>query len=217
MDAAQYDAWYATPRGSWIGETEYRLLCQLLGPKPGETLLDIGCGTGYFTRHFAAEGFQVTGIDPDQRMLEFAYAHRTAAESYVLADARSLPFPDGAFDLCVSVTALCFIGEESRALAEMQRVARRRFAVGLLNRRSLLYLSKGRRGGQGAYGGARWHTLREVRALLAGAAGADIALATAVFVPTGRKCARLVERWLPSALPLGAFIVGAAEGRGRLA
>jgi SAM-dependent methyltransferase len=127
MDAAQYDAWYATPRGSWIGETEYRLLCQLLTPKPGDTLLDIGCGTGYFTRRFASEGFDVTGVDPDPRMLEFASAHRTAAESYVLADARSLPFPDGAFDLCVSVTALCFIREESRALAEMQRVARRRF------------------------------------------------------------------------------------------
>jgi hypothetical protein len=30
VTAQQYDAWYGTPRGAWIGETEYRLLCRLL-------------------------------------------------------------------------------------------------------------------------------------------------------------------------------------------
>jgi len=58
------------------------------------------------------------------------------------------------------------------------------------------------------------HSVREARTLLAGVAGADIALATVVFVLTGGKCARLIERCLPAALPLGAFIVAAAEGRG---
>jgi 2-polyprenyl-3-methyl-5-hydroxy-6-metoxy-1,4-benzoquinol methylase len=56
MTAAEYDAWYRTPRGEWIGETEYRLLGKLLAARPHETLIDVGCGTGYFTRRFALEG-----------------------------------------------------------------------------------------------------------------------------------------------------------------
>jgi SAM-dependent methyltransferase len=211
----EYDAWYRTPRGSWIGDTEYRLLGKLLAPSPGETVIDVGCGTGYFTRRFARAGHAVTGIDFDPHMLQFARDHGAGGESYVHADARRLPFRDRAFDLCVSVTALCFIHEQSRALAEMLRVTRRRFAIGLLNRWSLLYLRKGRRGGRGAYRGAHWHTLAEARALFAGSSVADLALATAVFLPGGTACARLVEARLPNELPLGAFLVVAGRVQDR--
>jgi ubiquinone/menaquinone biosynthesis C-methylase UbiE len=117
-----------------------------------------------------------------------------------------LPFPDRAFDLCVSVTALCFIRDESRAMAEMLRVTRRRIAIGLLNRHSLLYLQKGRRGGRGAYRGAHWHTAAEAKALFSATDVADPRIATAVFLPSAGGCARLAEKWLPGALPLGAFL-----------
>ena len=56
MTPAEYDAWYDSPRGRWIGETEFRLLQRLLALRPGETLLDVGCGSGWFTRRFAAAG-----------------------------------------------------------------------------------------------------------------------------------------------------------------
>ncbi len=61
----EYDAWYRTPRGRWIGAVEYRLLGRLLSPRTDETLLDVGCGTGHFTRGFAAvlDG-RVVGLDP---------------------------------------------------------------------------------------------------------------------------------------------------------
>ena len=49
MQAAEYDAWYDTPRGRWIGETEFLLLHRLLEPRSSESLLDAGCGTGWFT------------------------------------------------------------------------------------------------------------------------------------------------------------------------
>jgi len=202
----QYDAWYRTPRGAWIGETEYRLLHRLLAPSPGETLIDVGCGTGYFTRQFARAGYAVTGIDPDREMLRFARNHAAAGETYLLADARRLPFPDRAFDLCVSVTALCFIRDEARAMAEMLRVTRRRIAIGLLNRYSLLYLEKGRSGGRGAYRGARWHSAAGAAALFGRCELGDPAVATAVFLPGGSGCGRLAERCLPNALPLGAFL-----------
>jgi SAM-dependent methyltransferase len=207
MTPEEYDAWYRTARGAWIGETEHRLLREALAPLPGESLIDVGCGTGYFTRRFARDGLAVTGVDPDPEMLEFARTHAAAGECYLRGDARCLPFPDRSFDLCVSVTALCFIREESQALAEMLRVTRRRFAIGLLNRRSLLYLQKGRHGGRGAYRGARWHTGAEAKALFAPMPARDLEVRTAVFLSGGGAGARMLERWLPGALPLGAFLV----------
>jgi ubiquinone/menaquinone biosynthesis C-methylase UbiE len=70
MNAADYDAWYRTARGAWIGEFECRLLQRLPQAEPGESLLDVGCGTGYFTRRFAAKsGLHVVGLDPNASWL----------------------------------------------------------------------------------------------------------------------------------------------------
>lgn len=107
MNPAEYDAWYDSPRGRWIGQAEYRLLLDQLKPQPDEHVLDVGCGTGWFTRHLAAvPGLEVTGIDLNAEWLQFART-RDAAAQYLRADARALPFADGYFDLVVSVTALC--------------------------------------------------------------------------------------------------------------
>ena len=46
MNPADYEAWYHTPRGRWIGETEYALAARQLAPQAGDSLLDIGCGIG---------------------------------------------------------------------------------------------------------------------------------------------------------------------------
>ena len=67
MTPDQYDSWYYTARGRWIGETEFRLIMGLLEPESGARILDVGCGTGYFTRRFAGEGYDVTGLDPECR------------------------------------------------------------------------------------------------------------------------------------------------------
>ena len=126
MQPEQYEAWYTTPRGAWIGGIEYRLLDELLGPHSGETVLDVGCGTGHFTRRFsgsAAVGWTV-GADTDFAAARFASGRGKAA--YVVADGQYLPFADRSFDLVISVTAHCFIHDARRALMEMLRVARRR-------------------------------------------------------------------------------------------
>lgn len=211
MDAAAYDAWYDTARGRWIGETEYRLLQRSLAPAPADSLLDVGCGSGYFTRRFAQDHLRVTGVDADAAMLRFAAARAAAGESYLLGDACALPFPARSFDLCVCITALCFMREQSRALAEMLRVTRRRLVLGLLNRHSLLYLQKGRAGGVGAYHGAHWHTQAEVRTLLARLPLARLALRSAIFLPGGNRFAQRCERALPERLPWGGFLVVSAD------
>ncbi len=206
MDAAVYDGWYETERGRWIGTTEYAAARRLLSLEPGDTLLDVGCGTGWFTRRFAADGLVTTGLDPNPAWLAHARARSDASLRWVEGDARHLPFADDSFDGVVSIAALCFIEDERRAVAEILRVARRRFVIGWLNRASLLYRQKA---GRGAYRGARWHTRAELQALFQGMPVTHLSFASCVFLPGGGLSARLAERLLPPALPFGAMLFAA--------
>ena len=210
MSPEDYDAWYDTPRGRWIGDTEYRMAHRLLAPRLGEGLLDVGCGTGWFSRRFAADGLAVTGIDPTPGWLGFARGRSPDIE-WLEGDARALPFAEASFDHVVSIAALCFIAEERQALAEIVRVARRRFAVGWLNRASLLYRQKGRDGGAGAYRGARWHSPDEVGELFSGLPVRSLVIRNAVFLPDGGVLARGVEKVLPKWLPYGALLLASGE------
>lgn len=200
-----YANWYTRARGAWIGEREFVLLRRLLGARPEESILDVGCGTGYFTGRFSEETRgAVVGLDPDREWLRYA-RRNVAAASWVAGTAETLPFRNRSFDLSMAVTSLCFVEEERRAVTEMARVTRRRLVLGLLNRNSLLWREKGR-GHQGSYQGARWHTPAEARALPEGLAVDDVRVRTAVVFPSGAVWSRLAERILPSRLPWGAFL-----------
>jgi len=211
---AAYDAWYETPRGRWIGEREYRLVCCGLDMRPRTSLLDVGCGTGWFSRRFARAGLAVTGLDLDRAALAFAREHSPGDIAFIEGDARRLPFADGAFDQTVALASLCFVDDWPRAIAEIARVTRRRFVLGLLNRHSLLWREKGRDGGQGAYRGAHWHTPDELRPALGALPLTAWRLRSAIFLPSGGTFSRAIERVLPPQLLLGAFLVASAEKRG---
>lgn len=163
IDPHAYDAWYATPRGAWMGAAEARALIALGGLlRDGQTLLDAGCGTGWFSRHFAAAGCAVTGIDHDHAMLDYARRHSGQQIEYLRGDLAALPFRDRSFDSVAAVTSLCFVTDQCAALREMARVARRSVLLGLLHRHSLLHW---RKHGRGAYIGAHWHSRGEIAAL----------------------------------------------------
>jgi len=211
MSPEEYDAWYRTPRGRWIGEIEYRLLMRQLQPSPGATLLDVGCGTGHFTRRLASDGLDVTGIDASPEMIRYAQSHSTGRERYAIGDARRLPFPDGHFEDCVAIASLCFIREQELAVAEMLRVARRRVALGLLNRHSLLYWQKGRQGGRGAYAGAYWHTAREAGQLFGGFGLRHVVVRSAIFLPNAGLAAQHIESILPRRITFGGFLLVVGE------
>lgn len=214
MDAESYDQWYESPRGRWIGSLEAALIRRALRPGAGESLLDVGCGTGFFTRAVgsAIDG-PVTGVDINEDWLAYARRRDTTDAIYEVADARALPYQTASFDLVVSIASLGFIDDERAALQEMLRVTRRRLVLGLLNRRSLLWLQKGRNGGSGGYRGAHWHTPGEALGLFDGQPVQSLALWTAVHLPSGGFVARAVEPLWPQWLHTGAFIVAAADRR----
>ena len=145
---------------------------------------------------------QVTGVDLDAESLAFARG-RDAKSAYVTADACALPFADSSFDRVISVAALCFIPDWQLALKEIVRVTRSRFAVGALNRNSLLWREKGQDGGSGAYRGAHWHTTGELRSELDRLRARELRFRSAIFLPSGSPFARLAEQSLPSVLRLG--------------
>lgn len=92
---------------------------------PGQSVLDVGCGTGILARTAAdrvgATG-RVVGVDLSDAMLGVARRLRPDLEWH-RGDAGALPLPDGAFDLVACQSVLMFMPDATRALAEMGRVA----------------------------------------------------------------------------------------------
>ncbi|MEV0323067.1 class I SAM-dependent methyltransferase [Streptomyces sp. NPDC050658] len=107
----------------------YDGLVVLSGARPGQRILDVGCGTGYFSRRAAASvtpGGRVTGIDPSQPMIEYATRRAPANCTFQTASAQELPFGDASFDVIVSSLAIHHLPDGDRlvALREMRRVLR---------------------------------------------------------------------------------------------
>src|SRR4030042_5305916 len=72
------------------------------GMKAGDKVIDVCCGTGAQVLEYGRHGIIATGIDSSQGMLKIATRNirrqKAANVSFALADATSLPFPDGYFD-----------------------------------------------------------------------------------------------------------------------
>jgi ubiquinone/menaquinone biosynthesis C-methylase UbiE len=101
-------------------------LIERVAPKPGESVLDLACGTGAVTRLAATrmgEG-RVVGLDLNGGMLAVA---RTGPKigapiGWIKGSALNLPFDDGAFDLVFCQLGLQFFPDRPLALREMNRV-----------------------------------------------------------------------------------------------
>jgi len=101
-------------------------LTPFLAARP-EDVLEVGCGTGYFARHVAAQlpDSRVTGVDLDPTRLAFARARTTMPNvRFASGDLLHLPFADGSFDLVYCRFVLVHVPDPTAALQEMQRVAR---------------------------------------------------------------------------------------------
>lgn len=96
----------------------------------GETILEVGCGTGYLSRYLShgRKNLSFTGIDLDLNFLTMAeqLAKQEGLHniSFIQANANALPFEDHSFDHVVSHTFLTSTPNPRRALSEMHRVVK---------------------------------------------------------------------------------------------
>ena len=95
------------------------------GVRPGQRVLDIGCGTGVVAVTAARHDAQVTGLDLTPQLLERARENSRIAGvtvEWLEGDAESLPFEDTSFDVVLSQFGHMFAPRPEVALAEMLRV-----------------------------------------------------------------------------------------------
>jgi SAM-dependent methyltransferase len=118
---------YRYMEGRW--EKVARPMVEHYGLKPGDSVLDIGCGKGFLLYDFTKvlPGIEVTGID----ISSYAIAHskQEVRDRLQVGNATKLPWPDGHFDLVISLNTLhnlhCY--DLDLALREMERVGRRKY------------------------------------------------------------------------------------------
>jgi ubiquinone/menaquinone biosynthesis C-methylase UbiE len=213
--AHKYDAWFATPLGAAVDRWEKTVTWSLAKPKVGEKVLDIGTGTANYLIELAEMGLDCTGLDIGFKMLVRAREkslRKRLGLKLVAAHSEHLPFPDGCFDLVLSITAFEFFQDPARSVKEMTRVCRPggRIVVGVLNkwsvwaaRRRLLSWFR-----ETIFTRCRFYSCLEMKALFG-----PMQWATAAFAPPGlpSRLVPLFDRLEPffrkGAKPFGAYLV----------
>jgi len=103
-------------------------ILEIADPQPGQTVVDVGSGTGLLTLVFAQRAARVWAVDSSPAMTEYLRVKASSAElenvEPVLASAVSLPLVDEVADLVVSNYCLHELrrADKDRALAEAMRV-----------------------------------------------------------------------------------------------
>jgi len=128
--ATGWAAKYA-PDGPLAGRLESLSAAVSWFARPGDTVLDLGCGTGNLARALATAGFRVAGCDVSGQMLARAARDpggrdrgRCGGWVRLAPGWRRLPFASAAFDVVVAASMLEYVAEPAAVLRECARVLR---------------------------------------------------------------------------------------------
>jgi SAM-dependent methyltransferase len=182
----------------------------LMGPARNRRLLEIGCGTGHFTRWFGQLGWRTWGVDVEPEMLNWAKGRSSEDIIYCRGDAQRLPFADGSFDVCALITTLEATDDPQQVLQEALRVSRGVVLLGVLNAVSLLALWRRVRAlfRTTIFSRTRCYSGPELSALIRRAAQG---MSLSVSLRFASRCRCFVEQ-----LPLGAFYAVWVESEKRV-
>lgn len=92
---------------NWDHNRYYHNYILRLLPEKGEVALDVGCGTGEFSRLIAERFSKVQAVDLSPRMIEEAQARNSHSRiEYQLCDVEKMQLKEGSYDAIVSIAAL---------------------------------------------------------------------------------------------------------------
>ena len=196
-----YDLWRKSHQSKTIDRSMEPLVLSLLDPRPGDRILDIGCGTGNHLIMFNKMGLNVSGVDASGQMLEKARARMGHKSNFKIGMAEDLPFDDNEFDLCVLINTLEFLDNPLSALREAGRVAKKKVFIGVLNSFSWNGFLKTIQGyfGDPLFGQMKLYNLWQLKSLLQLAYGP---------VPISWQCIRIFPAFLEDVLSQNGDIMG---------
>jgi ubiquinone/menaquinone biosynthesis C-methylase UbiE len=109
-----------------VSERVWNVALEHLLLRPGDALLDVGCGDGQLARQFVAAGFAVVGVEPSERLRnDFTAAGRDLDSSvYHVVDgyAENLPFEDASWRAILMTEVLEHVADPNTVLRELHRV-----------------------------------------------------------------------------------------------
>ncbi len=118
-------------RNSQGARVKFEQYLAMLQPRPGEQILDLGCGSGAHCRAMVPSvipGGSVFGLDVEPDAIRLAkQLSATVTEgtlTFQVADGHRLPFVDGSLDAAVCISVLAFCVNPGRVLSELRRVLR---------------------------------------------------------------------------------------------
>jgi ubiquinone/menaquinone biosynthesis C-methylase UbiE len=166
--ADSYDKWYDSAAGRMYDRLEKKAFDSLVGNhNNGKQLLEIGCGTGHWSRYFSDKGFEITGIDISAKMIKIANKKNIPHCRFQTADGQNLSFFDNSFDAAAAITVLEFSKNPEKIISEMVRCVKPkgRLLLGVLNSLSA-YNQKRQKNINGVYAYGRLFSPRQLKNLL---------------------------------------------------
>jgi len=107
-----------------VAQAEEEALLSSIGDVKTQGILDVGCGTGRYTRALEDVGARMVGVDICEKMIHIAKT-KTEIGSYIVADALHLPFKDNIFHIVLSALVINHIEDLNLFLTEMLRTCRK--------------------------------------------------------------------------------------------
>ncbi|MCR4396675.1 MAG: methyltransferase domain-containing protein [Candidatus Saccharicenans sp.] len=102
---------------------ECSTLLRWLDPKPGEKILDVGCGDGFYTEKIARKGAEATGIDIRKKALVRARKRCSSQKlRFMEMDAEELDFPENYFDKVISFCVIEHLQDDEKTLRQIARL-----------------------------------------------------------------------------------------------